>query len=184
MRELICVSFSKVIFEINFAFMKALIEESEFEFESKRDGLYFNNHRLPINLLKSEGAVYTYNYRDKNYTIDLLGYDEESKEVLIKIQGKKCSVRVTDEFDALLASMGMDAKSSKKSNEIKAPMPGMVLRVMVTEGQQVNKGDGILVLEAMKMENIIKATNDCEIQKIMVGEKDKVEKNQVLIQLV
>jgi biotin carboxyl carrier protein len=77
----------------------------------------------------------------------------------------------------------MDAKVGKKTNEIKAPMPGMVLRMMVKQGDTIAKGDGLLVLEAMKMENIIKAPADGVIKQLMVAERDKVEKNQVMIQL-
>jgi biotin carboxyl carrier protein len=62
-------------------------------------------------------------------------------------------------------------------------MPGLVLNVMVEEGQKIKKGDAILVLEAMKMENILKATSEGEVKKILVKKGDKIEKNQVLVSL-
>ncbi|MNF13023.1 Glutaconyl-CoA decarboxylase subunit gamma [compost metagenome] len=66
--------------------------------------------------------------------------------------------------------------------EIKAPMPGLVLNVIVESGQEVNKGDNLLILEAMKMENIIKSPSSGIVKKILVTKGDKVEKNEILIQ--
>ena len=75
----------------------------------------------------------------------------------------------------------MDNLNQKKMNEVKAPMPGLVLRVMVNEGDAIQKGDALIVLEAMKMENIIKATGEGVVKKIIVQTKQAVEKNQVLM---
>jgi len=69
-----------------------------------------------------------------------------------------------------------------KANLLKAPMPGLVLKVLVTEGQVVKKGDGLLILEAMKMENIIKASSDGIVKKIHIEEKNIVDKNQKMIE--
>ena len=67
--------------------------------------------------------------------------------------------------------------------DLKAPMPGLVLQVLVKEGDEIRKGDNMLVLEAMKMENILKAPADCTIRTVKVNPGDKVEKNQVMIVL-
>ncbi|HEY9195548.1 MAG TPA: acetyl-CoA carboxylase biotin carboxyl carrier protein subunit, partial [Mucilaginibacter sp.] len=69
-----------------------------------------------------------------------------------------------------------------KVSEIKAPMPGLVLRIFVAEGDTVQKGDNLFVLEAMKMENIIKAPADVTVRKIKCKAGDKVEKGQILIE--
>lgn len=60
-------------------------------------------------------------------------------------------------------------------------MPGMVLQVMVESGQQIKKGDAIVVLEAMKMENILKSPSDGVVKTVKVIKGDKVEKNQVMV---
>ena len=78
--------------------------------------------------------------------------------------------------------MGLNAAISQKVNEVKAPMPGLVLRALVEEGAAVKKGDSLLVLEAMKMENVIKSPVDAVVAKIPVKQGQAVEKNQVLIQ--
>ena len=60
-------------------------------------------------------------------------------------------------------------------------MPGLVLSIMVRVGDSVKKGQGLMVLEAMKMENIIKSPSDGIVKSIYIKKSDAVEKNQVLI---
>ena len=67
-------------------------------------------------------------------------------------------------------------------NELKAPMPGLIVDVRVQPGQAVFKGDPLLVLEAMKMENILKAPADGIVSAIKVGLRDNVQKGQLLVQ--
>jgi biotin carboxyl carrier protein len=88
---------------------------------------------------------------------------------------------MSDQFDELLHQLGMDSQNTSKIAELKAPMPGLVLRILASEGDEVMKGGNLLVLEAMKMENIIKAPADVVIKSIRVIAGDKVEKNQVMI---
>ena len=61
-------------------------------------------------------------------------------------------------------------------------MPGMVLNILVAEGQEVKKGEALIILEAMKMENILKSPTDGVIKKIAINKGVAVEKNQILIQ--
>lgn len=103
------------------------------------------------------------------------------KTFLIRIHGNIYKVQVADRFDALLRDMGMDMAQSRKASDIKAPMPGLVSEVSVEEGQTIKKGDKLIVLEAMKMENILKAPEDGVIKKVVVSKGKTVEKNEVLI---
>ena len=70
-----------------------------------------------------------------------------------------------------------------KNNNVKAPMPGLVLRIIAQEGDTVKKGDALLVLEAMKMENVIKAEGEGTIKRIAVAPKQVVEKNTLLVEM-
>jgi len=76
----------------------------------------------------------------------------------------------------------MISKEIPTINKLDAPMPGNILDVLVSKGDKVAKGDPLLILEAMKMENVIKAPTDVTIQKINVLVGDNVEKNQTLIE--
>ena len=109
--------------------------------------------------------------------------DKETKTCIIKIGQSTLTVHLKDKYDILLQEIGLDIVAGKKVNDIKAPMPGMVLHVMVENGQKIKKGDAIVVLEAMKMENILKSPTDGVIKKIHVSMGDKVEKNQVMVNL-
>jgi biotin carboxyl carrier protein len=93
-------------------------------------------------------------FNHQSYTVELLGADETGKQLTLMVNGQKQVADVRDQFDTLLKQLGMDKMTASKVNEVKAPMPGLVLRIIAEEGQAVQKGDPLLVLEAMKMENI------------------------------
>ena len=78
--------------------------------------------------------------------------------------------------------MGFENSASKHINELKAPMPGLILEVFVITGQQVKENDSLLILEAMKMENIITSPRDGIIKSIFAIKGDAVEKNYLLIE--
>ena len=118
----------------------------------------------------------------RSYTAELLDLDPAAKVVHLKLNGQVIQVQAKDRFDLLLDKLGMSAATTTKVNELKAPMPGLIVDVRVTPGQAVQKGDALLVLEAMKMENILKAPGDGTIAAIRVALRDNVTKGQVLIQ--
>jgi biotin carboxyl carrier protein len=99
------------------------------------------------------------------------------------VNGNIFEVQLRDQYDELLQALGMDEVAGKKTGDLKAPMPGLVVSVAVTEGDEVKKGDTLVVLEAMKMENSLKAAGNAMVKKILVHKGMTVEKNQVLIQL-
>ncbi|MDI9340621.1 MAG: acetyl-CoA carboxylase biotin carboxyl carrier protein subunit [Sediminibacterium sp.] len=121
-------------------------------------------------------------YNRQSYKVDLIKLDEAEKSITLRINGHKQTVKLQDRYDALLKQLGMDNLTSKKVNDLKAPMPGKVLSIAVSEGQDVKKGDALIVLEAMKMENVLKSPCDGIIRKIPVSAQQVVEKNQLLIQ--
>jgi biotin carboxyl carrier protein len=120
-------------------------------------------------------------YKSKSYSIIVDERIKESNEYVIRVNRKKIRVKVKDKMDLLMEEMGIDLSASKKVNEVKAPMPGLVLRTIVASGDEVKKGDTLLVLEAMKMENSIKSPGDGVVSVIHVKEGQAVEKNQSLI---
>ncbi len=91
-------------------------------------------------------------------------------------------LQIKDRFDLLLDKLGMSNTTASKVNELKAPMPGLIVDIRVEPGHLVQKGDPLLVLEAMKMENILKAPGNGVVGAIKVGLRDNVTKGQVLIQ--
>ena len=113
---------------------------------------------------------------------ELLAVDLETKTIQIRLGHKTTTILLKDRFDLLLEKMGMNAAGSGSLKEIKAPMPGLILDLKVAPGDIVKKGDVVLILEAMKMENSIKSPGDGVVKEVKVSLKQSVEKNQVLIQ--
>ncbi|WP_332912433.1 acetyl-CoA carboxylase biotin carboxyl carrier protein subunit [Algoriphagus boritolerans] len=113
---------------------------------------------------------------------EMLSFDRETKTIQIRLGYKTATLQLKDRFDLLLEQMGMNAVGSGLLKNIKAPMPGLILDLKVKSGDAVKKGDVVLILEAMKMENIIKSPGDGVVKEVKVSLKQSVEKNQVLIQ--
>ncbi|MFL5764930.1 MAG: biotin/lipoyl-containing protein [Bacteroidia bacterium] len=118
---------------------------------------------------------------DRSYNVEVIKADRSEKSFIVSVNGNKYTIGVKDKYDELLKSLGFDNLNASKVNEIKAPMPGLVLDIRVAEGEAVKKGDPVLVLEAMKMENIIKSPTDGTVKKISVKKGQAVEKNQVMV---
>jgi len=119
----------------------------------------------------------------RSFTAEVVEFNAAEKTFTIKVNNHEYHLIVKDKYDELLHEMGFDAMQLKKGGDIKAPMPGLVLSVNVSTGQQIKTGDAIVILEAMKMENILKAQADGTVKKILVTKGDKVEKNQVMVSL-
>lgn len=119
----------------------------------------------------------------KNYDVKLLKVDFPKKAYEIVVNGNKYKVQINDELDALIQKMGLKLSDKKKEKDSKAPMPGLILNILVSEGQEVKEGEALLVLEAMKMENMLVATTDCIVKKIHVKKTDAVDKKQLLIEM-
>ena len=106
-----------------------------------------------------------------------------SKTFVIQVKGQKYTVTLEDAFDQLIKNMGFSAYDSHTAGNIKAPMPGLVLDILVTKNEKVEAGTPLLILEAMKMENVIKADGHGTIKAIAVEKGMPVEKGQLLIEM-
>lgn len=137
--------------------------------------------KVDWDLEKSGHRKYSIIYKGKVFNAEVLLIDKDACQVSIKINGRVYNSTYADEYEQLLQKMGIGKSSNPSQPELKAPMPGMVIKVLATSGQQIKKGDPLLILEAMKMENIIKAASDCLVTAILIRAGDKVEKNQVIM---
>ncbi len=106
-----------------------------------------------------------------------------NKEAWVEVNGNKYKVSIADKYDQLIKDLGLTQKSGQKQNQVKSPMPGLVLDVKVEAGQSIEKGETLLILEAMKMENVIKAGADGKVKKILVNKGQAVEKGAVMIEM-
>jgi biotin carboxyl carrier protein len=119
----------------------------------------------------------------KAYKAEIESVDYKSKTFVFKINGNKYTTKISDKYDRLIDQLGMKVGAVQKVGDIKAPMPGLVLEVSVEVGSQVIKGDKVMILEAMKMENVIKAAGDGVVKAIHITKGTAVEKGQLLIEM-
>jgi biotin carboxyl carrier protein len=161
----------------------AKVNDKEFHIEYDDKHQTLDGKKYDADVLELKNGKFHVIRDNRSFEVEIINVNREGKTVTIKVDNTIFAVSVKDKYDALLQEIGIDAADSKKVNDIKAPMPGMVLKVMVESGQKIQKGDAIVILEAMKMENILKAPSDGVIKKIHILKGDKVEKNQVLINL-
>lgn len=164
--------------------MKAIINDREFQVELAEnkntiDGKPYNPDIAEI----AKGRFHVL-VGQQSFSAEIVEQNREEKTVTVKINQNVYHVRLKDKYDDLLHQLGLDESNAKKGEDVKAPMPGLVIQILVEPGQKVTKGDAILVLEAMKMENILKAASDGEVKKIVVKKGDKVEKNQVMVHFI
>jgi acetyl/propionyl-CoA carboxylase alpha subunit len=116
-----------------------------------------------------------------SYNAEVLKANTEEKSFIIRVNGNKYTVQLKDKYDELLEKLGMNNTSAAKIKDVKAPMPGLVVDIRVKEGDEIKKGDALVVLQAMKMENILKCPADVTIKRIHVKKDDAIEKNQLII---
>ncbi|WP_411031553.1 biotin/lipoyl-containing protein [Spongiimicrobium sp. 3-5] len=118
---------------------------------------------------------------NKPYNVEIIHSDFNSKRYTVNVNGNLYTVNLQDELDQLIKEMGFEIGTSKDVGSIEAPMPGLILDVAVDKKQQVKEGDTLLILEAMKMENIITSPRDGIIKSIAVSKGEAVVKKQLLI---
>lgn len=144
--------------------------------------LTFENSNFEWDLIAINEQTFHIIYMNRSYEATVLETDYATKTVQLQVGLNTYTVALKNKFDLLAEQLGFANISNQKLNNIKAPMPGLVLDLMVKEGDKVVKGDSILILEAMKMENVIKAEGEAIVKNIIVNKGDAVEKNQVLVE--
>lgn len=161
--------------------MKAIVYNNTVELLEK-EGHYFPAKDGAYNLEKTDDGRLLIHTNGRVFTARMISLNKTEKTVEILLNNTRHTVSIKEPFDDLLHSMGLDKMTNTGASQIKAPMPGLVLDVAVQVGDSVAKGDKVLVLEAMKMENIIKASGDGIVARILVSKGQTVDKNQILIE--
>jgi len=146
------------------------------------DGKNVNGEAVEWDLIEVHNNTFHILVNNKGYNATLVSHNPEEKTMVINVNGNDYEIAVKDKYDLLLQQLGISAKSSAAVNNIKAPMPGLIISITAQAGDEVKKGDGLLILEAMKMENVIKSPRDGKVKKVNVQLRQPVEKNQVMIE--
>jgi biotin carboxyl carrier protein len=157
-------------------------EQYNFDIELNKNSILVNGSEVKIDSRQTAEKHTHVIYNHRSYNIEIVEQNRKDKTCTVKVNGNIYEIEIEDSYDQLLKQLGMDNTQASKIRSVNAPMPGLVLNIMVSEGTTVAKGDSLLILEAMKMENMIKSPADGIVKKISVAKGDKVEKNEVLIE--
>jgi biotin carboxyl carrier protein len=157
------------------------------------DRWQINGHSTNLEISAQGNGSYIIIHEGKVYRIYVSPSEKKSqsqnsisllKEFHLKLNGRSYSVTVIDERSRLLQSVLKNVPHGETTTTIRAPMPGMVVKIEVSEGDSIPSGKGLLVLEAMKMENEIKAPTISRVQKIHVAPRQPVDKGDPLVTLI
>jgi len=148
------------------------------------DSVTLNGHPYAWDLANLGEGRFHVLHEGRSYNAEVVSLDHTTKNIVLKVNGQRIELQAKDRFDLLLERLGMSDAAAAKVNELKAPMPGLIVDIRVAPGQTVQKGDPLLVLEAMKMENILKAPADGTVSSLKVNLRDNVQKGQVLVQFL
>ncbi len=115
------------------------------------------------------------------YDVVIVNKDWIKKEFTIRVNGTNYTLTIHDAYDQMVKKMGLLEAQSQKISDIKAPMPGLIVDVLVQAGDVIEEGSQLVVLSAMKMENIIMAPGSGTVKSVEVSKDDAVDKGQLLI---
>ncbi len=146
------------------------------------DGKPFATSSEGVNLRWEDQQFFTINYKGKKFRGEVMANRQEEGILQLKLNHRVFEIKKTGSLDQLIAQLGMDKPKIRKLKQLKAPMPGRVVGIAIVVGQQINVGDPLLTLEAMKMENVLKAEGIGVVKSIATQADAIVDKGSVLIE--
>lgn len=160
----------------------ALVNGKEIEFAIDENGAPdFQECFREYSIRKVNKYLYKFSIdgEEKNIVVN----SSNSAEFNLLVDGVYVDIKFQTALQKYAADLMEKTASLHRHQIIKSPMPGMVLKIKVEEGVAIKKGESIMILEAMKMENEIKASADGIVKHIFVSEGTPVEKNASLFEM-
>ena len=157
------------------------IDGTEYEIEWNEDGKVFVNgdsYNVSVNTL-GNGDMVSMLFNNRSFEGVINSPERDRWEILLN--GENYDVQVQDERAYRLARARGELDGDSGLVSTKSPMPGVIVNVLVEVGQTVSKGETLVILESMKMENELKATLDGTVMEIKVAAGATVEKDAVLV---
>jgi biotin carboxyl carrier protein len=156
------------------------VGDETFTVEIDRDDeIVVNGKILAIDFVNI-GRSNLYSLLIDNESVEAL-VDERDGKWQVLLQGRLYTVDVADDRARLMAARADNLMPESGEMVVEAPMPGLVVAIPVEEGQEIEKGDAVVILESMKMENELKAPRAGTIERIAVKPGDSVEQRQLLV---
>ena len=141
-----------------------------------------NEDLAKIDVMQTADAKYHILQNNTSFKAEITTANFNKKEYSVKVNNNTYTINISNDLDVLIKEMGFSIGSTKHINTIKAPMPGLILDINISVGQDVKEDDALLVLEAMKMENIITSPRDGVIKSISANKGDAIDKGQLLVE--
>lgn len=162
---------------------RAEIENSNYKIEINRLGdswkTFVDGRPIKLQSLKIEqNRIVSFLLNNKYYRIEII---KNGDSYHCWLGSKLLKTNIIDEKTARFSKLSNGQSASVKSEMLLAPMPGLIVKVEVQPGQIVKKGEGLVIMEAMKMENELRAAHDCTIAEIKIQSGQIVNKAQPLI---
>ena len=129
-----------------------------------------------------DDKFFTLEYKGRLFNGEIVEDKTEDRELKVKINHRQFDIKKGGPLDALISELGLDVPKIKQLKELQAPMPGRIVNIACEVGSVIEPGDEILSLEAMKMENVLKAEGKGTVKAILTNVQDVVEKGAVLIE--
>lgn len=148
----------------------------ELEYELRQEDL------SSLDALATSDSAYHVLINNKPFAAQILNADFLNKKYEVRINSNTYTIAIEDTLDLLISEMGFALSSTLDISSIEAPMPGLILEINVKAGQEVKEDDPLLILEAMKMENVITSPRDGIIKSIQVSKGEAVDKDNLLIE--
>jgi biotin carboxyl carrier protein len=153
-----------------------------FEIDIDKDGnLLVNGERREVDFLALEESLFNIVMQNRSYELVI---EERDGEYEVLVRGRLYSGEVLDERAQLLRSQRSGSANMSGEISIKSPMPGLVVSILVHEGQTVVQGQTLVVLESMKMQNELKAPREGVVQRISAQPGQTVEQGKLLVTIV
>ncbi|MBI5474334.1 MAG: biotin/lipoyl-binding protein [Ignavibacteriae bacterium] len=165
--------------EVNVASYYVTIDVREYAVKFKPDGSVLVND-APVDVDLRRQDTRTFSFLSDGSSKKVVA-EKNADGYHLLVDGTLIEATIESERDRLLRAFDTQAKTAHKRTEVRAPMPALVVRVEVEVGQEVVAGQGLIILEAMKMENEIKASASGKVKEILVGKGKPVEKGERLI---
>jgi biotin carboxyl carrier protein len=162
--------------------LKAIINDQTFEVSDEKEEILVNNQPFTWDFRDISDTHFHIIKDNKSYNAELVEANYAEKIFRLKVNDKIHTVNLKNRTDLILEKMGLSNSASAKLNNLKAPMPGLIYEMKVKVGDEVKKGDVLLILVAMKMENAIKAVGDGIVKSIKTNTGDSVEKGQLIME--
>lgn len=156
-----------------------LINGEQYEVEIDNDGtILINGEVRDVDFLNLGGSLYSVITENKSLEAVI---DDEDNKIDVMMDGRLYETQVLDERALLMAQRRGGLGVS--SGEVHSPMPGLIVKVTVEDGQTVAKGQTVVILESMKMQNELKAPADGTVTAIHVDAGKTVNKNDLLLEI-